>query len=156
MAVKLLVEREREIRAFIPDESWHIRALAESAGIDFALDLSKVGGKSAKFTAEADAKDFFHTHGIDIETAKKDKTKKGHIAYLAETSEDFTLSDVEKKESKRTPGAPFTTSTLQQEASRKLGYGVKTTMDIAQRLYQNGHITYMRTDSVHLSDQAIS
>ncbi len=56
----------------------------------------------------------------------------------------------------RTPGAPFTTSTLQQEASRKLGYGVKMTMDIAQRLYQNGHITYMRTDSVNLSDLAIS
>jgi len=53
------------------------------------------------------------------------------------------------------PGAPFTTSTLQQEASRKLGYGVKMTMDIAQRLYQNGHITYMRTDSVNLSDLAI-
>ena len=62
----------------------------------------------------------------------------------------------EVKASTRTPGAPFTTSTLQQEASRKLGYGVKTTMDIAQRLYQNGHITYMRTDSVHLSDAAIT
>jgi DNA topoisomerase-1 len=63
--------------------------------------------------------------------------------------------DAEVKASTRTPGAPFTTSTLQQEASRKLGYGVKTTMDIAQRLYQNGHITYMRTDSVNLSDAAI-
>lgn len=62
----------------------------------------------------------------------------------------------EVKASTRTPGAPFTTSTLQQEASRKLGYGVKTTMDIAQRLYQNGFITYMRTDSVNLSDLAIS
>ena len=71
-------------------------------------------------------------------------------------AEDFSLVDVEKKESRRTPGAPFTTSTLQQEAARKLGYGVKQTMDIAQRLYQNGHITYMRTDSVNLSDLAIS
>lgn len=156
VAVKLLVEREREIRAFVPDESWHIRALALSGGIDFALDLSKVWGKSAKFTTEAEAWEFFDRHGINIEKAKKDKTKKWHIAYLAETSENFVLTDVEKKESKRTPGAPFTTSTLQQEASRKLGYSVKTTMDIAQRLYQNGHITYMRTDSVHLSDQAIS
>lgn len=66
------------------------------------------------------------------------------------------MEKTEKKSSKRLPGAPFTTSTLQQEASRKLGYGVKTTMDIAQRLYQNGHITYMRTDSVNLSDLAIN
>jgi DNA topoisomerase-1 len=66
------------------------------------------------------------------------------------------LRESETKASTRLPGAPFTTSTLQQEASRKLGYSVKTTMDIAQRLYQNGHITYMRTDSVNLSDFAIS
>lgn len=66
------------------------------------------------------------------------------------------MQKTEKKSSKRLPGAPFTTSTLQQEASRKLGYGVKTTMDVAQRLYQNGHITYMRTDSVNLSDLAIN
>ena len=64
--------------------------------------------------------------------------------------------DAEMKATTRMPGAPFTTSTLQQEASRKLGYGVKMTMDIAQRLYQDGHITYMRTDSVNLSDLAIS
>ncbi len=71
-------------------------------------------------------------------------------------SRDFLLQSVEKKESTRMPGAPFTTSTLQQEASRKLGYGVKQTMDIAQRLYQAGHITYMRTDSVALSDFALT
>ena len=64
--------------------------------------------------------------------------------------------DAEMKATTRMPGAPFTTSTLQQEASRKLGYGVKMTMDIAQRLYQDGHITYMRTDSVNLSEIAIS
>lgn len=71
-------------------------------------------------------------------------------------SRDFLLQSVEKKESTRMPGAPFTTSTLQQEASRKLGYGVKQTMDVAQRLYQAGHITYMRTDSVVLSDFALT
>jgi DNA topoisomerase I len=70
--------------------------------------------------------------------------------------EDFILKDRETKASTRMPGAPFTTSTLQQEASRKIGLSVKTTMDIAQRLYQNGHITYMRTDSVNLSDLAIN
>jgi DNA topoisomerase-1 len=68
----------------------------------------------------------------------------------------FKLATADKRESTRTPGAPFTTSTLQQEASRKLGYSVSQTMTIAQGLYQNGHITYMRTDSVNLSDLALT
>jgi DNA topoisomerase IA len=68
----------------------------------------------------------------------------------------FTVNAVEKKPGKRTPAAPFTTSTLQQEASRKLGYGVDRTMRIAQGLYEQGHITYMRTDSVNLSEGAIA
>ena len=68
----------------------------------------------------------------------------------------YTVNAVEKKPGKRTPAAPFTTSTLQQEASRKLGYGVDRTMRIAQGLYEQGHITYMRTDSVNLSEGAIA
>jgi DNA topoisomerase I len=156
VAVKLLVEREREIRAFVPDESWQIRAFAKSGGLDFALDLAKIWGKNVKFTTEEEAKTFFLAHGVDTSSVKSEKNKKGNILYTLAHAESFTLEDIEKKESKRTPGAPFTTSTLQQEASRKLGYGVKMTMDIAQRLYQNGHITYMRTDSVSLSDQAIA
>src|SRR5262249_25406324 len=67
---------------------------------------------------------------------------------------DYTVTDVRVKPGKRSPAPPFTTSTLQQEASRKLGYGVAKTMLIAQKLYENGHITYMRTDSVNLSDTA--
>jgi DNA topoisomerase-1 len=67
----------------------------------------------------------------------------------------FKLATADKRESTRTPGAPFTTSTLQQEASRKLGYSLSQTMSVAQSLYQNGHITYMRTDSVNLSDTAL-
>lgn len=156
MAVKLLVEREREIRAFIPDESWNIRALSKAEGIELPLEFSKIGGKNQKLKNEEEAKEFFLSHGIDFSLIKQEKNKKGNILYSVAHEEDFHLSDIEKKESKRFPGAPFTTSTLQQEASRKLGYSVKMTMDIAQRLYQNGHITYMRTDSVNLSDQAIS
>ncbi|MCH5597153.1 DNA topoisomerase [Niabella ginsengisoli] len=67
----------------------------------------------------------------------------------------YSVSDIQVKPGKRTPAAPFTTSTLQQEASRKLGYGVSKTMRVAQQLYENGHITYMRTDSVNLSDTAL-
>ena len=156
VAVKLLVEREREIRAFIPDESWQIRVLSKSGTIDFPLELVKISGKNLKFKNEEEAKAFFISHGIDTSSIKKEKNKKGNILYSIAHEEDFHLDDIEKKESKRFPGAPFTTSTLQQEASRKLWYGVKMTMDIAQRLYQNGHITYMRTDSVNLSDSAIS
>lgn len=155
VAVKLLVEREREIRAFIPDESWQIRAYSKAGSIDFPLELAKIAGKTQKLKNEEEAHAFFKWHGIDMVSAKKEKNKKGNIFYTVSHDEAFLLADTEKKESKRSPGAPFTTSTLQQEASRKLWYGVKMTMDIAQRLYQNGHITYMRTDSVSLSDQAI-
>jgi DNA topoisomerase I len=156
VAVKILVEREREIRAFAPEESWKIEAIVSASGIDFSIEFVKADGKVKKFKNEADALKFFSTHGIDLSSVKSTKDKKGSIVYKLSHREDFSLEDVEKKESRRTPGAPFTTSTLQQEAARKLWYGVKQTMDIAQRLYQNGHITYMRTDSVNLSDLAIN
>lgn len=156
VAVKILVEREREIRAFVPEESWKIEAWVKSGSIDFSIELMKLGGKAKKFKNESDALKFFSVHGIDLASTIAKKDKKWNIMYDLPHTEDFTLSNVEKKESRRTPGAPFTTSTLQQEAARKLGYWVKQTMDIAQRLYQNGHITYMRTDSVNLSDLAIN
>jgi DNA topoisomerase I len=156
VAVKLLVEREREIRAFVPEESWKIEALVSASGIDFSIEFVKDGGKAKKFKNEADALAFFDSHGINPSLSKPTKDKKGSLIYHFSHAETFSLDDVEKKESRRTPGAPFTTSTLQQEAARKLGYGVKQTMDIAQRLYQNGHITYMRTDSVNLSDLALN
>lgn len=155
VAVKLLVEREREIRAFDPQESWKLLAtLSHSTPI--TIEFTKISGKNHTFANKESLKEFLTSHGIDVSKIEPKKDKKGNITFTVAHTEDFTLTETEKKASKRTPGAPFTTSTLQQEASRKLGYGVKTTMDIAQRLYQNGHITYMRTDSVHLSDTAIS
>lgn len=155
VAVKLLVEREREIRTFIPDESWKIFAHTRHDDIDFSLELMKIDGKNMRFKNEPEALKFFATHNISLSHIESKKDKKWNTFFRFEHHEDFLLTSLEKKDSKRTPGAPFTTSTLQQEASRKLGYGVKMTMDIAQRLYQNGHITYMRTDSVSLSEQAI-
>ncbi len=153
VAVKILVEREREIRAFIPEESWKISAKI-GWSTPMMIDLAKIDGKAPKFKTEKDALDFLSRHSASLTRPTKDK--KGNTVFLLPHLEDFILQNSEVKASTRMPGAPFTTSTLQQEASRKLGYGVKTTMDIAQRLYQNGHITYMRTDSVNLSDLALS
>lgn len=154
VAVKILVEREREIRAFVPEESWKI--LAKIWGdTPMMIELSKVGNKQVKMKSEWDVQDFFASHGVELSGTNPRKDKKGNRIFTFPKKEDFTLTESEVKAGTRTPGAPFTTSTLQQEASRKLGYGVKMTMDIAQRLYQNGHITYMRTDSVNLSDLAI-
>jgi DNA topoisomerase-1 len=155
VAVKLLVEREREIRAFIPEESWKISAKIGGT-TPMMIELSKIWGKGKKMTKQDDVKGFFDSHHIDISRLETTKDKKWNLTFSFPQNEKFNLMESEVKASSRTPWAPFTTSTLQQEASRKLGYGVKTTMDIAQRLYQNGYITYMRTDSVNLSDLAIS
>ena len=155
VAVKILVEREREIRAFVPEESWKIMAKI-GGSTPMMIELSKIGSKPAKMKTEADIQEFFKSHGINLPGIKTQKDKKGNLIFTFPQEESFSLTESEVKAWTRTPGAPFTTSTLQQEASRKLGYGVKMTMDIAQRLYQNGHITYMRTDSVNLSDLAIN
>ncbi len=131
VAVRLIVEREREIRAFATVASFKIVAYF------FVTDSN---GKKAVFKAERPSN--FKT----LAEAEK---------FLNEVvGAEFSVSSIEKKPGKRSPAAPFTTSTLQQEASRKLGYSVSKTMVVAQRLYESGHITYMRTDSVHLSDTA--
>ena len=118
--MKILVEREREIRAFIPEESWKIESLLHASGINFLIEFQKVDGKGKKFKNESDVQKFFATHGIELASLKPSKDKKGNALYRITHREDFVLDSVEKKESRRTPGAPFTTSTLQQEAARKL------------------------------------
>ncbi len=130
VAVRLIADREREINAFEQISHFKIE------GLFFANDIT---GKSVTFKAEGRKQD----NAGDAETFLK-----GCIAA------DYTVTDIKVKPGKRTPAPPFTTSTLQQEASRKLGYGVAKTMLIAQKLYENGHITYMRTDSVSLSATA--
>ncbi|TVR39697.1 MAG: type I DNA topoisomerase [Cryomorphaceae bacterium] len=127
VAVRLIVEREREIQDFKSSSSYRVVAKLETpAGSAFEAQLAKRLNKE--------------------EAAALLNVCKGA---------DFSVTDVEKKPAVKTPAAPFTTSTLQQEASRKLGYSVAQTMQLAQRLYEAGHITYMRTDSVNLSDTAI-
>lgn len=128
-AVRLLVEKEREIESFNSKSSFKITAdFITSDNETLKAELNK------KFDSEKDTEEFL------------DRVKNG----------SFTVSDVSKKPGKRNPGAPFTTSTLQQEANSRLGYSAKATMSAAQKLYQSGKITYMRTDSVNLSKQALA
>ncbi|MBP7407394.1 MAG: type I DNA topoisomerase [Flavobacteriales bacterium] len=129
VAVRLIVEREREILGFDSKSAFRITAiLTTNGGTSVKAELP------GRFATEAEANAFLS----------------GCIG------SSYAVNAVEKKPGKRSPAAPFTTSTLQQEASRKLGYGVDRTMRIAQGLYEQGHITYMRTDSVNLSEQAIA
>lgn len=128
VAVRLIVEREREIENFASSSSFKVTALFELKEGTLKAELPK------RFSAESEAQAFLES-------------------ILNST---YTVSSLETKPSKRTPAAPFTTSTLQQEASRKLGFSVKQTMVLAQRLYESGKITYMRTDSLNLSTQAIN
>lgn len=129
VAVRLIVEREREIEAFTPEASFKISAEFKTAsGSVFTAKLNKA------FASKKEANDFLEKN---IEA-------------------DFSVAKLDKKPAKKSPSAPFTTSTLQQEASRKLYFSVGRTMQVAQRLYEAGLITYMRTDSVNLSGEAIN
>ncbi len=133
VSVRLIVERERSINQFSSLSSFKVEALFA------APDLN---GRMVNFKADGPDK------MADSATAK---------TYLEKCiGASYKVADVQVKPAKKSPSAPFTTSTLQQEASRKLGYSVSRTMQVAQRLYENGHITYMRTDSVNLSDTATS
>jgi DNA topoisomerase-1 len=133
VAVRLIVEREREINHFVSESSYKIEAQFAAKDITQKTVLFKAES-SNKISEQKDAQSF-------LERCK---------------NANYTVADVQVKPAKRTPAAPFTTSTLQQEASRKLGYGVTKTMLLAQKLYESGNITYMRTDSISLSDTAMA
>ena len=132
VAVRLLADREREINAFQQESHFKIE------GLFFADDIT---GKQVTFKAEG---------------RKQNSAEDAETFLKGCTGANYKVTDIKVKPGKRSPAPPFTTSTLQQEASRKLGYGVARTMQIAQKLYENGHITYMRTDSVSLSDTALA
>lgn len=147
-ALRLIVEREIEIENFKPREYWSVEADVESKGAEFNAKLIQYNGKKlSQFT---------------INNGKK--AKEAHDTILAAAGGKLHIDKVEKKKRKRNPAAPFTTSTMQQEASRKLGFTAKKTMSVAQQLYEGidiggetvGLITYMRTDSVNLADEAIA
>lgn len=163
VAVKLIVEKEREIVDFKPEESWKLSVLFDFSGIKFKATLNKIAWKSKKIKSKEEALKLISKLINDLSSFKEENTKKDTLLLSTDYTIDFELIDSIKKDSKRSPWAPFTTSTLQQEASRKFGFWVKQTMMIAQKLYEwidlwkewrQGLITYMRTDSVNLSDQA--
>lgn len=132
VAVRLIAEREQELLQFVPESSFKVNALfsVQSSGKIHSLKAEL----SDKFSKDNDAERFLQQC----------------------IGANFSVKDITIKPGKRTPSAPFTTSTLQQEASIKIGFSVSKTMLIAQKLYEEGHITYMRTDSVNLSEEALS
>ncbi len=138
VCLRLIVEREMEVEAFRPREYWTVSAtLTTPRGQSFEARLTVLGGKKLdKF---------------DIPTIEA-----AEIAVQAVTSRTFTIQSVEAKPATRNPHPPFMTSTLQQEASRKLGMGAKQCMSTAQRLYEAGHITYMRTDGIDMAPEAVT
>jgi DNA topoisomerase I len=146
VAVRLVVEKEREIRAFKPEEYWKIKG-------EFSKEKEDEHGNQK----------FFAIMEKDKEKVKLGSKETVDGVMKALEGANYKIGSVEEKQLKRNPAAPFTTSTLQQEASRKLGFSVKKTMMIAQKLYEGaavrgetkGLITYMRTDSVNLADQAL-
>ncbi len=163
VAVKLIVEKEREIENFKPEESWKIFVELTYGKASFKAEFHKLSGKVKKLKSRADVEKIIATLYDTLDIIKEWKTKKDTLALTVDSPVEFKLVDSIKKDSKRSPWAPFTTSTIQQEAARKFGFGVKQTMMIAQKLYEGmdlwnwertGLITYMRTDSVNLSDQA--
>ena len=157
VATRLVVERERERMAFVPAAYWDLTALFDTQreGDDprtMSARLASVGGvrvaQGRDFGPDGTLKSRGDVVHLDEQAAR------ALAAALADT--DFAVTSVESKPYRRAPYAPFRTTTLQQEAGRKLGFGAQRTMQVAQRLYENGYITYMRTDSITLSETAIA
>ncbi len=137
VCLRLIVEREMEIEAFRAQEYWSVKALLTTPrGQEFEARLVSLAGKK------------LDKH--DLKNATQ-----AELAVQAITSRDLSVASVEAKPASRNPSAPFMTSTLQQEASRKFGMGARQTMNAAQRLYEAGHITYMRTDGIDMAPEAV-
>jgi DNA topoisomerase-1 len=147
VATRLVVERERERMRFLAASYWDVVGTFEPGA--FEARLVAVGG-----TRVAQGRDFGETGEAGSGVLVLDEERARELAAGLE-GRPFTVGKVDEKPYSRRPAAPFRTSTLQQEASRKLRFSSQTTMSLAQRLYENGHITYMRTDSVTLSDAAL-
>jgi DNA topoisomerase-1 len=153
VAVRLLVKRERERRAFRSGSFWDLKALLAKEKSKFEAKLITLGGKRIATGSDFDSATGKIAQGRDVVLLNE-----AEVIALKDRLIDKTwrVSKTEEKPTTRKPAPPFTTSTLQQEANRKLGISARETMSVAQKLYEQGYITYMRTDSVHLSEQAIA
>jgi DNA topoisomerase-1 len=137
VCLRLIVEREMEIEAFNPQEYWSVKALLSTPrGQSFEARLTSLAGKK-------------------LDKYDLANSTQAELAVQAINSRDLSVQSVESKPAQRNPSAPFMTSTLQQEASRKFGMGARQTMSAAQRLYEAGHITYMRTDGIDMAPEAV-
>ena len=152
VAVRLLVKRERARRAFKSASYWDLKAILEQAKIPFEAKLISLAGKKVATGNDFDPKTGNIIQGRDVALLNEAEANALKARIIDKT---WQVSKTEEKPTVRRPAAPFTTSTLQQESNRKLGISARDTMRTAQSLYEKGYITYMRTDSVHLSEQAI-
>ncbi|WP_413466806.1 type I DNA topoisomerase [Microbacterium sp. LRZ72] len=149
-ATRLVVDRERERIAFVSASYWDIEAHAQKEGASFRVKLARLDG-----TPIARGADFDETGSLKRKVTVLDETVARELAAAVEAAGSGSVTKVEAKPGTRSPYAPFTTSTMQQEAGRKLSMSAKHAMSVAQRLYEKGFITYMRTDSTALSTQAV-
>lgn len=151
-ATRLVVDRERERLAFVSANYWDLSARFEKEGdTAFTARLARIHG-----TRVASGRDFDDRGALKGDIVRLDEAAAAALTAVLERAGDATVRSVDSKPYTRRPAAPFTTSTLQQEAARKLRFSARQTMSVAQSLYENGHITYMRTDSSSLSQQAIT
>src|SRR5439155_16004094 len=151
VATRILVERERARMRFRSASYWDIEGTFEVEGGGFAAQLASLDGARL-----ATGKDFDEAGALKTaDVARLDEQAARALALSLERAE-FSVRSVEEKPWKRSPAAPFMTSTLQQDAARKLRFSAHRTMRVAQTLYENGYITYMRTDAVTLSDTAVA
>lgn len=172
VAVRLVVEREREIQDFKAEEYWSVEAQVQAkAGTAFEMKLSALNGKKPQIQTIDQAREILEAVGA-LNLAEADSSSNGNERasdtrklLTGKIDKTWSISSVEKKDVKRHPAPPFITSTLQQEAGRKLGFGASRTMSIAQRLYEGVElgsegmtalITYMRTDSTRISNEALA
>ncbi|QHU99871.1 type I DNA topoisomerase [Synechocystis sp. CACIAM 05] len=153
VAVRLIVQRERARRAFKTAGYWDLKAELEQNKNPFQAKLMTLGG-----TKLANGSDFDPNTGALLPNKQVVVLDEAQVIALKErlTGKPWAVVNTEEKPGVRKPSPPFTTSTLQQEANRKLGISARDTMRVAQKLYEEGYITYMRTDSVHLSEQAVT
>ena len=153
VAVRLLVIKERQRRAFHEGTYWDLKASLEQEKCPFSAVLVTLGGTKVATGSDFDSTTGRITAGRNVVLLNEEQAEALKARLEGKT---WTVTDMEERPVTRKPAPPFTTSTLQQESNRKLRLSARDTMRVAQNLYEQGYITYMRTDSVHLSDQAIT